>query len=141
MRRKCGRSDQPAVSDLVGPRLCGGDDAARALRLSYGAHGKESIIVLVCDRDRRIVLAVDFEGAPAYGAAAVLECVVPAVPPLSSVVVGLFRPGRSTTLDPWDLDAVREMAARCEEEGITVLDVIVLNDFDWSSVPDVADGW
>ena len=138
MRKKCGRGARsPEVVGLVGPCLCDVGAAAEAVRLSYGSGGRESIVVLVCDSDRRVVLAVDFEGATASAATAVLDCMIEAVPKESALVVGLVRPGRSPYLDRFETGAVQEMADLCRRSGIGLLHVIVANDEGWRCVPEL----
>ncbi len=132
MRKKCGQGDRSSTAvELVGPRLRDAGEAAEAVRLSSGPGGKESIVVLVCDEERRVLLAVDFEGAPPSAATAALECVLPAVADGSSLVVGLCRPGRSEVLDRFEAEAIEEMAGLCRDTGIDLLYVIVLTDHRW----------
>jgi hypothetical protein len=139
VRKKCGRGERsPEVVELVGPCLRDAREAAEAVRLSYGSGGKESIVILVCDPDRRVVLAVDFEGAPASAATAVLDCMIEAVPEESALVVGLVRPGGSAYLDRFESEAVREMADVCRLTGIGLLYVIVANDEGWRRVPELS---
>ena len=135
MRKRCGQGDRSSTAvHLVGPRLRDAGEAAEAVRLSYGSGGRESIVVLVCDEERRVLLAVDFEGVPSSAATAALECVLPAVADGSSVVVGLCRPGRSDVLDGLEAEAIEEMAGLCRETGIGLLYVIVLTDHGWRCV-------
>ena len=133
MRKKCAGGDRAPVVELVGPRLTGPEEAARALRLSYGGGSGEAIVVLMCDDMQRVVLAIDFDGAPASGADAVLDCVVDAVPDDSTLVVGVFRPRSATFLDPHELEALEEVELLCVDAGIRLLDVIVLNELGWRS--------
>lgn len=140
VRNRCGRGNEPPVREL-GPRLYSAEEAVAALRLSAGAgaEGRESIVVLVCDPDRRIGLAVEFEGAPATGATEALACVLPAVPAGSSLVVGLFRRGETgPDLDHLELVAVEDMASSCRRSGVGLLAVIVVSSDGWRSLTEVA---
>ena len=136
MRKKCERAERSPVVQLVGPCLWDAAEAAEAVRLSYGSGGKESIVVVVCGEDRRVLLAVDFEGATAADAAAVAELVSLAVAPGSSLVVGLCRPGGSEFLDRFETEAVQELADICDDSGLDLLYVIVGNDDRWRCLPE-----
>ena len=134
MRNRCGR----AGAALVGPRLLDREDAVAALRLSAGQSDARSIVVLVCDGDDRVVLGVAFDGAPAVAVGAAIDCVLPALATRgaeSSLVVGLFRAAvEPTELDRVELAAVQEMAAECDDQGVALLDVVVISGDTWQSV-------
>ncbi|MDQ3898080.1 MAG: hypothetical protein M3326_12720 [Actinomycetota bacterium] len=138
MGKKCSRTDTVSVK-LVGPRLEGPDDAVDALRLSAGDPEQESVVVLLCDGERRVVFAVDFAGAPAAVAPDVVDCVLAALVRGRShkLVVGLFRgPGRSTSLDASDVRAVDDILAACDGAEVDLLDVVVVRGRRWRSALD-----
>lgn len=138
MRNRCGR----AGVALVGPRLLDREDAVAALRLSAGGGDARSIVVLVCDGDDRVVLGVTFDGAPVVGVGAAIDCVLPALATRraeSGLVVGLFRgAAEPAELDRVELAAVQEMAAECDDQGVALLDVVLIRGDGWQSV--AADG-
>lgn len=125
---------------LVGPRLEGPDDAVAVLRLSARSDAREAIVVLVCDEDRRVLLALEVTATPVQGVARVAGCVVAALPEAmsASLVVGLFRGAGSTFLDGGELAAVEDLGSRCETVGLTLLDVIVVSGHRWRSLAEVA---
>ena len=138
MRKRCSRTDMLSV-ELVGPRLEGPDDAVDALRLSAGDAEHETIVVLVCDGERRIVVALDFPGAPAAVAPDVVGCVLAGLVGgrRHKLVVGLFRGARrSTALDASVVQAVDDLLAACDDAAVEVLDVLVVSGRRWRSALD-----
>ena len=123
MRTKCGAARRKVV-ELVGPQLRSRADAVAALRLSAGSPDDQTVVVLVCDREDRIVLAVDFAGAGVTDVAKVVELVAAAVGDQGGMhlVVGIFREGESTVLNDDETAAVAELATA----GVDVRDVIAL---------------
>ena len=126
MRKGCGRR-RPAPVTLVGPRLRGRDDAVAALWLSSGGAARESIVVLVCDHEYRVRLAVELEGAPADGVATAVDLILESVPDAAKLVVGMFRAGGPAALEPRELEAVNEAASACGRHGVQLVDVIVMD--------------
>lgn len=124
MRTRRGRARRQIV-ELVGPRLRSRADAVAALRLSAGSPEQRSVVVLVCDREDRIVLAVDVAGAGVTDVAGVVELVTAAVTDQrgTHLVVGIFREGESTVLDDEETAAMADLITAA---GIAVGDVIVL---------------
>lgn len=140
MGERCERSSQaPAMAELAGPLLWDAEEAAKAVRLSYGWSGRESIVALVCDEERRVVMAVEFEGGAPADAATVVDLMALAAPETNSLVIGLCRPRGSLFLDRFEIEAVQEMADRCEKTGTGLLYVIVANEEGWRCVPEFGD--
>ncbi len=135
VRSTCRTADREVV-ELVSPRLCSSEDALAALRLSAGAPEGQSVVVLVCDDEQEIVLAVDFAGAGAWEAADAVGIVVEAISGRGAMalVVGVLVEGGSAELDDDELHAVGEVAKICGSAGISLLDVIVVADEEWLSV-------
>ena len=135
MRSACRRADREVV-ELVSPRLCSSEDAVAALRLSAGTPEGQSVVVLVCDDDQEIVLAVDFAGAGAWETADAVGIVVEAISGRGAMalVVGILVEGLSAELDDDELYAIGEVARICGAAGISLLDVIVVADDEWRSV-------
>lgn len=135
MRRKCSSPDRTSVQ-LVGPRLAGPEDAVAALRLSAPEEPEERIVALVCDEDHRVVLALDFDGAPIAGIPGLVDLVATAAAdrPLG-LVLGIFRPGGAPALDGEGEAAAAAAGETCRRSGITLLDTIVISGDRWRSVP------
>lgn len=117
MRARCGREGRRMV-ELFGPELRSRADVVAALRLSAGSPGKRTVVVLVCDGDERIVLALDFAGAGVTDLAAVVELVAAAVHdrPGLHLIVGVFRetgPPCSTTKPRRWRSSSRRRTSRC----------------------------
>ncbi|MDQ4068738.1 MAG: hypothetical protein M3203_04575, partial [Actinomycetota bacterium] len=128
-QRRRARRRTPPLFELVGPRLGCRREAVAALRLSAKDEGLESIVVLICDRERRIVLATEFEDAPASGVATLVDLVLRAVPPGSRLVIGLFRGERGAgevQLDRLELEAVDDALRSCRRCDVELVDVLVL---------------
>ena len=123
MRTKCGRNEVAQVA-LVGPRLKSRDDMVAAMRLSAGGEG-ECVVVLVCDEERRVTLALDFAGAPAVGAPQVVELVLAALvqEDRRGLAVGLFDTGDGEPPG----GVVGEIGALCRSAGVALLDVVVVD--------------
>ncbi len=123
MRTRCERKGWTQVQ-LVGPRLVRRDDMVAAMRLSAGGDG-ECVVVLVCDDARRVILALDFAGAPAVGAPQVVEVVLAALvqEDRRSLAVGLFTTGGGEPPS----DVVDEIRARCCSAGVALLDVVTVD--------------
>lgn len=132
MRTECGRGRRQVV-ELVGPQLRSRADAAAALRLSAASPEDRTVVVLVCDPEERIVLAVDVAGAGVTDLAAVVELVAVAVhdQPGLHLIVGVFRESDSTVLDDDEAAAVAELITAAD---IAVRDVIVLAGDRWCSL-------
>ncbi len=124
-QRRKGRRSRP-VLELVGPRLRGGEDAVAALRMSWAGVASESVVVLVCDGELGVMLAVELEEAPAAGVATAVGLVLEAVPEGSKLVVGIFRRDGSMELDRLELEAVEGVAAACRRHGSQLVDVFVV---------------
>ena len=133
MRNRCGRNGQGSV----GVRLRSAADAAAAIRLSAGGDD-ESIVFLICDDDDRILLAVDFAGAPASGVAEAADCVLDAVLESTALVVGIVRPHDPGTFDAEEAEAIDELIGSCQVADVYLRAVIVVTGGGWRSVADVA---
>ncbi len=137
MGRKCGRNSGAPGLELVRPRLRSADDAVAAIRMSAGGEDQESIVVLVCDDDNRILLAVDFAEAPTTGVCDVAELVLAAVDEGTVLVVGLMRPHDAGVFTNAEVEALEELAALCLLSEVCLRDVIVVTGNGWRSVTEV----
>ena len=135
MRTRCKRANDELV-ELVGPRLSSPEDAVAALKLSAGTPDDESIVVLVCDEDQNIELAVDFAGAEVLDVVTAVGFVVEAMSGRTDrrLVVGLLFPGTSTILDTEELEAVAELVVVCRTAAVPLLDVLVVARDEWRSL-------
>lgn len=135
MRTRCRRADDELV-ELVGPRLSSPEDAVAALRLSVGTPDDEAIVVLVCNEDRDVELAVDFAGAEVLDVVDAVGMVVEAMSGRTDLrlVVGLLWPGTSTILEEEELEAVAELAVMCRASDAPLLDVLVVAGDQWRSL-------
>jgi hypothetical protein len=135
VRTRCRRADEELV-ELVGPRLSSPEDAVAALRLSAGTPDDESIIVLVCDEDQNVELAVDFAGGEVLDVVDAVGIVVEGLGGRTDLrlVVGLLFPGTSTVLDEEELEAVAELAVMCQAADVRLLDVLVVAREEWRSL-------
>lgn len=137
MGRKCGRNSGAPGLELVRPQLRSADDAVAAIRMSAGSEDQESIVVLVCDDDNHILLAVDFAEAPTTGVCDVAELVLAAVDEGSVLVVGLIRPHDAGLFTDAEVEAIEELAALCLLSEVCLRDVIVVTGNGWRSVAEV----
>ena len=133
MRNRCGRTGVGSV----GVRLRSAADAAAVIRLSAGAED-ESIVFLICDDDDRILLAVDFAGAPGHGVSEAADCVLEAVLAGTVLVVGIVRAHDPGTFDEEQAEAIDDLIESCQVNDVCLRSVIVVSDEGWRSVHDVA---
>ena len=137
MGRKCGRNSGAPGLELVRPRLRNAEDAVAAIRMSAGGEDQESIVVLVCDDENRILLAVDFAEAPTTGVCNVAELVLAAVDEGTVLVVGLIRPNDSGVFTNAEVEAIEELTALCLLSEVCLRDVIVVTGNGWRSAAEV----
>ncbi len=137
MGKKCGRNSGAPGLELVRPRLRSAEDAVAAIRMSAGGDDTESIVVLVCDDDNRILLAVDFAEAPTTGVCDVAELVLSAVDEGTVLVVGLIRPHDSGVFTNAEAEAIEELATLCLLSEVCLRDVIVVTGNGWRSAAEV----
>ena len=137
MGKKCGRNSGAPGLELARPRLRSAEDAVAAIRMSAAGEDRESIVVLVCDDENRILLAVDFADAPTTGVCDVAELVLAAVDDGSVLVVGLIRPHDSGVFTNAEVEAIEELAALCLLSEVCLRDVIVVTGNGWRSAAEV----
>jgi len=137
MGNRCGRNNGAPGLELVRPRLRNTEDAVAAIRMSAGGEDTDSIVVLVCDDENRILLAVDFAEAPTTGVCDVAELVLAAVDEGSALVVGLIRPHDAGVFTNAEVEAIEELAALCLLSEVCLRDVIVVTGNGWRSAAEV----
>ncbi len=137
MGKRCGRNSGAPGVELARPRLRSAEDAVAAIRMSAGGDDQESIVVLVCDDENRILLAVDFADAPTTGVCDVAELVLSAVDEGTVLVVGLIRRDDAGVLTNAEVEAIEELAALCLLSDVCLRDVIVVTGTGWRSVAEV----
>ncbi len=137
MGNRCGRKNGAPGLELARPALRSAGDAVAAIRMSAGGDDQESIVVLVCDDENRILLAVDFAGAPATRVCDVAELVLAAMDEEPVVIVGLIRPRDSGVFTNAEVEAIEELAALCLLSEVCLRDVIVVTGDRWRSAAEV----
>jgi hypothetical protein len=137
MGNRCGRNSGAPGVELARPRLRSAEDAVAAIRMSAGGDDQESIVVLVCDDENRILLAVDFADAPTTGVCDVTELVLSAVDEGAVLVVGLIRPHDPGVFTNAEVEAIEELAALCLLSEVCLRDVIVVTGNGWRSAAEV----
>lgn len=137
MGNRCGRNNGAPGIELARPRLRSAEDAVAAIRISAGGDDQESIVMLVCDDENRIVLAVDFAGAPTTGVCDVAELVLAAMDEEPVLVVGLIRPHDSGAFTNTEVEAIEQLAMLCLFSDVCLRDVIVVSRDRWRSAAEV----
>ena len=137
MRNRCARASGAPASELIGPRLRTAEDAVAAIRLSAGDLDQESIVVLVCDDDNQVLLAVDFAGAPTTGVCDVVDLVLDAVHEATVLIVGLIRPHDTGVFTGAEAEAIEELVASCLIDDVRLRDIVVVTGDRWRSVTEV----
>ncbi len=140
VRNRCGRVYPAPALELVGPRLRTAEEAVAAIRMSAGDENQESIVVLVCDEENRVVLAVDFAGAPTVDVCDVADLVLEAVHDATVLVVGLIRPHDTGVFTIAEVEAIVELVASCLVDEVRLRDIIVVAGGRWRSVTEAVPG-
>lgn len=123
------------------PLLASPADAAEAIRLTAPPEEGAAHVVLLCDAEHRLVVAVVVpSGSPSaldHCADLVAEVADPVG--VSSVVVGVVR-RRHSPVGPRQVAALVRLAQRCREVGVDLVDVIAVWPRGWQSVWHLAAG-
>lgn len=122
------------------PVLTGPADAVAAIRLSAPPAEGPAVVVLLCDRDHRLVVAVVVEGAGAEAVRSIIDLVVAVADPagVAGVIVGIVRDRLGSFLPKREGDRLRGIVSRCEAAGVDVLDIVLVGPRAWRSVFDLA---
>ena len=137
MRNRCGRASGAPASELIEPRLRSVEDAVAAIRMSAGDLHEESIVVLVCDDENQVLLAVDFAEAPTTGVCDVVDLVLDAVDEATVLIVGLIRPHDTGVFTIAEAEAIEELVASCLVDEACLRDIVVITGDRWRSVSEV----
>lgn len=122
------------------PVLTGPADAVAAIRLSAPPAEGPAIVVLLCDRDHRLLLAVVVEGAGAEAVRSIIDLVAAVADPagVAAIIVGIVRDRLGGFLPKREGDGLRGVVTRCEAAGVEMLDVVLVGPRGWRSVFDLA---
>jgi hypothetical protein len=117
------------------PVLAGPDDAAAAIRLSAPPADGPSVVVLLCDADHRLILAITVDGAPATAVPRVIDLVLQVAESggVAAVVVGIVRP-RLERLSRPEAVALGGLLFRCDAGRVQLLDVLLVGPRRWRSL-------
>ncbi len=131
MRSRCQNhssgSSQPVVASPA--------DAAAVIRLSAPPAEGSSVVVLLCDADHRLILAITVDGASASAVPRVVDLVLQVAEPggVAGIVIGLVRP-RLERLNRVDAKALGGLLNRCHAGGLALLDVLLVGPRGWRSL-------
>ena len=119
----------------AGPVLAGPSDAAAVVRLSVGSAHKQAVVLLLCDPEHRLLLAITVEGAPVTGVSRALDLVLQVADSggIAGVVVGIVR-GRGGRLSRAEEASLAGLLTRCDGAGVDLLDVLVVGKRGYRSV-------
>jgi hypothetical protein len=117
------------------PVLSGPSDAARVVRLSVSPDDRQALVLLLCDPDHRLVLAVVVEGAPITSVGAAVDLVLQVAEPAGVIglVIGIVR-SRGGRLSKAEVASLAGLVSRCEAAGVDLLDVLVVGRRRWRSI-------
>ncbi len=137
MRHRCTQHDGPEPVD-PGPDLvlAGPAHAAAAIRLSAPPAEGPAIVVLLCDGEHRLLLAMAVEGAPPTGVRGVVDVVLGVAGPagVTGIVVGIVRERLGQYVPKPDEAAVRGLAGHCAAQGVDLLDLLLVGPRGWRSL-------
>lgn len=140
MRQRCSTHDPG--SDASEPILAGPAHAAAAIRLSSPPAEGPSVVVLLCDRDQRLLVAMTVEGAPASGVRPAVDVVLGVAPSagVAGIVVGIVQERLGNYLPKPDVASLRGLVARCAAAGVDLLDLLLVGPRGWRSLYSLAEG-
>lgn len=123
------------------PILAGPAHAVSAIRLSAPPAEGPALVVLLCDHDHRLLLAITVEGAPVSGARQVVDLVlsVSESAGVTGIVVGIVRERLGRYLSKPEVAGLQGLTARCDAAGVDLLDVLLVGPRGWRSIYDLAD--
>jgi hypothetical protein len=124
------------------PVLSGPDHAASAIRLSAPPSAGPAVVVLLCDAERRILLAVTVDTAPPTAVPRVVDLVlaVSSSAGVRGIVVGIVRERLGQYLPKPDAAALAGLEPRCAAAGVDLLDVLMVGPRGWRSLRHLAAG-
>lgn len=136
MRPRCGSHGSGGSE----PVLAGPAHAVSIIRASTGPSRAPGLVVLLCDADHHLLLAITAEGAPPSAAPRVVDLVlaVAETAGVAGIVVGVVRERLGQYLPKPDVAALHGLAARCEAGGVALLDLLLVGPRGWRSLYDLA---
>ena len=138
MRSRC-TSHGPGPSE---PVLTGPAQAAAAIRLSSPPADGPAVVLLLCDADHRLVLAVVVDGASAAGVPSVVNLALAVAEPagVAGIVIGIVQERLGQYLPKPEVAALAGLADRCTSRGVALLDLLLVGPRAWRSVHHLAAG-
>ena len=136
MRPRC-TTHGPGPSD---PVLTGPSHAAAAIRLSAPPSDGPAVVLLLCDADHRLLLAIVVEGASAGGVPSVVNLAMEVAEPagVAGIVVGIVQERLGQYVPKPEAAALAGLADRCAARGIHLLDLLLVGPRGWKSVHHLA---
>ena len=127
-------------SDPSEPILSGPDHAASAIRLSAPPAAGPAVVVLLCNAEHRLLLAITVDGAGATAVPRVVHLVLAVAESagVAGIVVGIVRERLGQYLPKPDAAALEGLEALCAAAGVSLLDVLLVGPRGWRSVRHLA---
>jgi len=139
VRHRCSSHGSGSSSE---PVLSGPSHAAAAIRLSSPPSDGPAVVLLLCDADHRLLLAVVVDGASAAGVPAVVNLALEVADPagVAGIVVGIVQERLGQYLPKPDVAMLAGLADRCGARGVALLDLLLVGPRGWKSVHHLAGG-
>jgi len=139
VRHRC-TSHGPGGPGPSEPILSGPAHAASAIRLSAPPAEGPAVVVLLCDPDHRLLLAITVDGADATAVPRVVDLVLAVADSagVAGIVVGIVQERLGQYLPKRAAAALVGLEARCAAAGVRLLDLLLVGPRGWRSVWDLA---
>ncbi len=139
MRHRC--TTHASGSDDSEPILAGPAHAASAIRLSAPPVEGPAVVVLLCDRDHRLLLAMTVEGAPPSGVRPTVDVVlgVAASAGVTGIVVGIVQERLGQYVPKPEAATLAGLVDRCAAHGVDLLDLLLVGPRGWRSLYHLAE--
>jgi hypothetical protein len=140
VRQRCTTHD--AVSSEPETILAGPAHAAAAIRLSCPPAEGPAVVVLLCDCDHRLLLAMATEGAPPSGVRPAVDVVLAVAPSagVTGIVVGIVQERLGQYLPKPEAESLRGLIGHCAAAGVDLLDLLLVGPRGWRSLYSLAEG-
>ena len=139
MRHRC--TTHESGSGPSEPILAGPAHAASAIRLSSPPVEGPAVVVLLCDRDHRLLLAMTVDGAPPSGVRPAVDVVLAVAPSagIAGIVVGIVQERLGQYVPKPEAAALRGLVDRCAAAGVDLLDLLLVGPRGWRSLYHLAE--
>jgi len=123
------------------PILAGPAHAASAIRLSSPPAEGRSVVILLCDRDHRLLLAMTVDGAPPSGVRPAVDVVLAVAPSagIAGIVVGIVQERLGQYLPKPEAASLRGLVDHCAASGVDLLDLLLVGPRGWRSLYHLAE--